>query len=125
VEVTEVNKNRLSSLQLARDRFGGQILLKGFRSLIADSEGSLRLIGAGGPVLAKAGTGDVLAGFIGGFLAAGMVPVEALSLACYLHGKIGDIYGLMWKNDFTMLASDLIEWLPSVVRGLNAKAKAP
>jgi NAD(P)H-hydrate epimerase len=77
------------------------------------------VIGAGGPVLAKAGTGDVLAGMVGGLLANGMSSLQALCLGSYVHGRAGDLYVRRWNNDYTMVASDLPELLPAVLKGLH------
>ena len=52
-----------------------------------------RINPTGSPVLATAGSGDVLTGMIGGLLARGVAPVEAASAGAYLHGVAGILAG--------------------------------
>jgi NAD(P)H-hydrate epimerase len=65
------------------------VLLKGSRTLIADPQGRLFVNATGSPILATAGTGDVLTGMIGGLLARGVGPGESAAAAAYLHGLAG------------------------------------
>jgi NAD(P)H-hydrate epimerase len=95
-------------------RWNAIILHKGAPTMVAAPDGSLAVIGAGGPGLATAGSGDVLAGAVAALLAAGMPPLEAACLAAYLHGRAGDrleeergVAGLM--------ARDLVDELARVV----------
>ncbi len=121
IAVEDVNNNRLQVILRAQKELGGTLLLKGYRSMVADAQGRVFVIGAGGPVLAKAGTGDVLAGMIGGCMTKGMKSELALIFAAFVHGRSGDLYARKWKNDFTMIATDLMELIPMVIRGLYGK----
>ncbi|MEY4616496.1 MAG: putative carbohydrate kinase [Pseudomonadota bacterium] len=121
VKVDTINENRFQMLMRAKEQLGGSPILKGFRTMICESQREVSVIGAGGPVLAKAGTGDVLAGMIGGALARGQSFEQALRFAVYLHGRAGDLYVKKWKNDFTLVASDLPDLLPRVLKGLYGK----
>lgn len=121
VSVAEINNNRLMAVLKAQKELGGTVLLKGYRSLVADGAGRVVVIGSGGPVLGKAGTGDVLAGMVGGCLAMGMSPEAGLLLSSFIHGRAGDLFAKKWKNDFSMIASDLIDMIPKVLRGLYGK----
>ncbi|MEG1913062.1 MAG: NAD(P)H-hydrate dehydratase [Cloacibacillus sp.] len=67
----------------------GAALLKGRRTLIA-SEGPVRAVCAGSPALAVPGSGDVLTGVAGAFMAAGMAPAEAACAAALAHGTAGE-----------------------------------
>ena len=49
------------------------------------------IIANGNSGLAKAGSGDMLSGIIGSFLAQGLKPVEAAKAGVYIHGRCGDI----------------------------------
>jgi ADP-dependent NAD(P)H-hydrate dehydratase / NAD(P)H-hydrate epimerase len=65
------------------------ILLKGDRTIVAAPDGEAWVNPTGTPALATAGSGDVLGGFLGSILAAGLPPVRAAVIAAYLHGLAG------------------------------------
>jgi NAD(P)H-hydrate epimerase len=65
------------------------VLLKGPTTVVADPQGHVRVVTAGTPALATAGTGDVLAGMIAGSLARGHPALTATALAAELHGAAG------------------------------------
>jgi len=67
----------------------------------------------GGPVLATAGSGDVLTGIIGGLLARGVDPMDAAAGGAYLHGLAGALAGRSTGEG--TLASDLIDRIPEAV----------
>jgi len=97
VERAEIEAARLDSVRRLADGFGATVLLKGTTTLIAEPGGSeaktVRANPTGTPVLATAGSGDVLAGLIGALLAAGLRPLDAASVGAYLHGMAGRIAG--------------------------------
>ena len=68
--------------------------------------------------MATAGSGDVLTGIITGLLARGYQQREACLLGMYLHGLAGDI-AVRDKGMESLIASDLIEYLPQAFKRLN------
>jgi len=68
---------------------GAVTLLKGPTTAVADPSGRVLLACAGTSALASAGTGDVLSGVIGAFLARGVPPLEAAALGAHVHGRAG------------------------------------
>jgi len=77
-------------LRFARDaarRYDATVLLKGARTLVVDPDGRVRVNSTGNPWLSTAGAGDVLAGLCGALLAAGLDPLDAGSVAAWLHGS--------------------------------------
>ena len=68
----------------------------------------------GNPGLAKGGSGDVLAGIIGGLLARGLDPVGATVTGNYIHGEAADIMKDVYGAS-SLLPSDLIEILPELL----------
>jgi len=73
----------------ARDlaaRTNAIIVVKDASNLVACPDGRLYWLTSGHPCLARGGMGDVLAGYLGGFLARGMAPLDAALLAVWLHG---------------------------------------
>ena len=85
----DVAKNRLSSGAHLSDKFG-TVLLKGPHTLIC-GDSVKRVILEGGPQLAIPGSGDVLSGVIGAFLASGMSCVDAATLGALVHGSAGNM----------------------------------
>ena len=90
-------------------------MLKGAHTIIAAPDGRAAVSPYANPLLASAGTGDVLAGAIAGLLAQGMPPFEAAACGVYLHGfaaeELAEDLG-----DRGLLASDLLPMLPRAIR---------
>jgi len=89
-DVAAVQADRLGLAQSRAADWGGVVVLKGANTIIADADGRARLSAVAHSALATAGTGDVLAGAIGGLLAQGMTPFDAACLGVYLHGNAGE-----------------------------------
>jgi len=88
------------------------VVLKGYHTVIASPKGRLVINKTGGPVLATAGTGDVLTGIIATLVAQNLEkPFEAAVVAVYLHGLAGDLAAKK-LGERSVIASDLIEYLP-------------
>ena len=88
-------------------------LLKGSRTVVSTPGGIVRINPTGGPVLATAGSGDVLTGVIGGLLARGLDPLDAASAGAYVHGLAGVIAGR--RTGEGSLASDVSLHVPDAV----------
>ncbi len=71
--------------------YGVTLLLKGATTLVFSPDGRLRLSCSGSPGMAKAGSGDVLLGVIGGLAAQGLAPADAAACGAWLHGRAGSI----------------------------------
>lgn len=98
--------------KFARD-YGAVVILKGAATVVASPQGDMALIAAGNPGLAKGGTGDVLAGMVGGFLANGLPAYEASILAALCHG-VGADRAVNLHGEAGLRARDLIEALGEV-----------
>ncbi len=90
------------------------ILYKGNDSVIGTPSGETYLNYLSSPYLATAGSGDVLAGLIGGLLAQEYKGVEATKLACYIHSQCGIKLGR------GLIASDLIKEIPKVLINIDS-----
>ena len=93
-------------------------LLKGSRTVAAAPDGAARINPTGSPVLATAGTGDVLTGAIGGLLARGVDPFAAAWSGAYLHGLAGMVAGRA-RGEGTV-AGDVAERLPEAIEAARA-----
>jgi ADP-dependent NAD(P)H-hydrate dehydratase / NAD(P)H-hydrate epimerase len=82
--------DRIAAARRLAERSGAVVLVKGALTAVADpgADGppDVLLAAAGGPRLATAGTGDVLSGVIGAFIARGTAPARAAALAAHVHG---------------------------------------
>jgi NAD(P)H-hydrate epimerase len=85
----EVLEDRVGHARKAAAEFRCPVLLKGSRTLIARPDGTAFVNPTGGPYLATGGTGDVLTGAVGAFLARGLKPADAAVLGAYAHGLAG------------------------------------
>lgn len=91
ISVEKVQADRPASALYAAKESGAVVLLKGHDTLIASPAGELLCNPTGSSALAKAGSGDVLAGVICGLLAEGAAPFAAAAIGAWLHGKAGDL----------------------------------
>src|SRR6266478_1783993 len=97
--------------RLAAER-GVIVVLKGARTVIAEPDGRLAINCSGNPGLGSGGTGDVLAGMLGGLLAQGYPAADAARLGVFLHGYAADRVAAR-RGMVGLLASDVIEELPA------------
>jgi hydroxyethylthiazole kinase-like uncharacterized protein yjeF len=98
----------MAALELA-DRFNCCVVLKGAGSICAIPGGKTYINTSGNPGLSSAGTGDVLSGLIGSFLAQELNPEHALLLAVYLHGAAADVLQMQNGGPVGMTASELAD----------------
>jgi NAD(P)H-hydrate epimerase len=109
-ESSWVAAHRLSAVTEAAERFGCVCLLKGADALVAAPGEGILVAALGPPSLATAGTGDVLTGVIGAFLAKGMegrIAAAAGAVACDVAARLGHARGL--------IASDVVGLLPAAL----------
>jgi ADP-dependent NAD(P)H-hydrate dehydratase len=97
----------------AARRFGAVVVLKGETTYIAEPGGALYRNEHGNVGLATSGSGDVLAGVIGGLLARGAAPLVAASWGVYLHARAGDV--LAKRIGFGFLARELSAEIPRLM----------
>jgi NAD(P)H-hydrate epimerase len=90
-------------------------LLKGARSIVAGPDGRRALVLAGNEGLARAGSGDVLTGMLGGLLGRGLRPFDAALLAAHLHGRAAEL-GCARLTEMCFTSADIASFLPDAVR---------
>ena len=117
VSATEIEGQRLDSVRRLADSYDATVLLKGSLTLICDPRNTtvdarplntVRVNTHASPALATAGSGDVLAGLIGGLLAGGLSAYDAAGVGAYLHGAAG----LLAARSGPVAAGDLVAALP-------------
>ncbi|MBI1846311.1 MAG: NAD(P)H-hydrate dehydratase [Candidatus Rokubacteria bacterium] len=119
VSVADVEHDRIAA---ARDFATGHrvhLVLKGAASVVASPDGRVLINPTGNPGMASGGTGDVLTGILGAFLARGLDPGAALASAVYVHGLAGDRAAARVGEE-SLIARDVIEALPEAFAALAA-----
>jgi NAD(P)H-hydrate epimerase len=104
---------KLARARAAAARLGAVVLFKGADSVVAAPDGRAVINDNAPPDLASAGTGDVLAGIAGTFLAQGMPAFEAAAAAVWFHGAAGTAIGR------GLIAEDIPEVLPNFLKKLE------
>jgi NAD(P)H-hydrate repair Nnr-like enzyme with NAD(P)H-hydrate dehydratase domain len=106
--------DRIGAARKAAEQTGCVVLLKGPTTVVADPAGRSTVMADGDERLATAGSGDVLAGLIGAFLARGAGPFDAAGAAAEVHALAADATG-----PSGLVASDLVAALPRVRSALG------
>jgi hydroxyethylthiazole kinase-like uncharacterized protein yjeF len=99
-------------VQKTASALGAVLLLKGHVDIISDGKRT-KLNFTGNPGMTVGGTGDVLSGIVGAFLAQGVNPFEAAVAGAFVNGAAGDF--VFSEKGAHMMASDLFEWIPHVL----------
>jgi NAD(P)H-hydrate epimerase len=113
-KVTEVEADRIGAAQEMAERWKQVVILKGAHTIVAAPDGQTVIIPFANPGLATAGSGDVLAGAIVGFLAQELSPFAAAVAGAYIHGLAGDLV----REEIGpagMVAGDLLPMLPQAI----------
>lgn len=105
-------RSKLERVRDAAQRAGAVVLLKGPDTVVAAPGGRAAIAANAPPWLASAGSGDVLAGMIGGLLAQRVPPFEAACIGVWMHGEAGCEAGP------GLIAEDLPDVLPAMFRRL-------
>lgn len=105
--VTDVKKDRLRALREFTDKTGAVCVLKDAGTLIGKNGERTVMNPSGNSAMAKAGSGDILAGVIAGFLAQGMDCYDGAVLGTYIHGRAGD-HAREAKGSYSVMAEDII-----------------
>lgn len=109
---------RIDVVRQAVTIWGHVLVLKGAHTLIGAPDQPLRINWPANPALATGGTGDVLAGTIGGLLAQGLAPFAAACAGVYVHGRAG-LRVAEQLGDAGLLAGDLLPELPLALRAIK------
>ncbi len=120
-DTAAVQADRLGTARRLAAATGAVVVLKGARTVIASPDGTAAICPAGNPGMASGGTGDVLAGVVGGLLAQGLAPADAAALAVFAHGLAGDRVEAR-RGEVGLLARDLLAELPAALAHLQAAA---
>ncbi|MBA3598041.1 MAG: NAD(P)H-hydrate dehydratase [Methylibium sp.] len=106
-----VQADRLAAARRIAERHGAIVVLKGSGSVIAAPNQTPWINASGNAALASAGTGDVLAGWIGGLWSQGLTPVDAACLGVHTHGAAADRWRATKRHAGALNASELVREL--------------
>lgn len=120
-DVEELKKRRMELLKDFIRNYPVTCILKDARTLVAAPDKPVYINLSGNASMAKAGSGDVLAGIVAGLMAQGMDGVGASVLGTYLHGRAGD-YARRDRGSYSVMARDLMEYLPDAFRELEEES---
>jgi len=115
----EIQENRLGTATKYAKEWGHVVVLKGAFTLIAAPDGRATLIPVASPALARAGTGDVLAGLIVGLRAQGLDAYEAAVAGAWIHAQAGLYAADDLGTTASVLASDVLNSVSDVLSDLE------
>ncbi len=115
----EVQANRMGIATKYAQEWGHVVVLKGAFTIIAAPDGSATVIPVASPALARAGTGDVLAGLIVGLMAQGLDAYDAAVAGAWIHAQAGLIAAEALGSTASVLAGDVLEAIPDVMSDLE------
>ncbi len=119
VDSSAVQTDRQEACTALADKWGCVVVLKGAGTLVKEPHAPIKLANVGNPGMATAGSGDVLAGVAGAFLARGMPSHAAAAAAVYAHGLAGDLAAAEVGEE-GLTAQDILNYLPRAMKRLAA-----
>ncbi len=111
-----MSANRMTQASALAEKTGTVTVLKGNHSVIAAKNRSISVNSSGSPSLASAGSGDVLTGITGAFLAQGIDAFNAARFAVFIHGMTGEQTPLGIRG---LTADDLVDLIPVAIQQIS------
>ncbi|HWR67213.1 MAG TPA: NAD(P)H-hydrate dehydratase [Bellilinea sp.] len=119
LEIGDIQADRLAIARRYALEWGQVVVLKGAMTVVADPGGQVYVIPVATAALARAGTGDVLAGLIVGLRAQGVTALDAAIAGAWIHAQAGlsaiDLVG----HPASVLAGDVLASVPEVLREMT------
>jgi ADP-dependent NAD(P)H-hydrate dehydratase / NAD(P)H-hydrate epimerase len=119
LSIDEIQKDRLTVARKFAQEWGHVVVLKGAFSVIAAPDGRTTTIPVASPALARAGTGDVLAGIITGLRAQGVEAYDAARAGAWIHAQAGLAAAEFLGSAGAVMAGDVLEAIPDVISDLE------
>ena len=115
IDINFIKKNRKLVAKKYAKHYNSIIILKGHKSIVTDGDRKFYINKTGNPGMATAGSGDVLSGIVGAFLAQELDAFSAAKYATHIHGLAGDIAAID-KTQMGLIASDIISRIPDALK---------
>ena len=119
LSVEDIQADRLEVAKKYAQEWGHVVVLKGAFTVVAAPNGDTYTIPVASPALARAGSGDVLAGLIVGLRAQGLDAVEAAVAGSWVHAQAGLLAGEMLGTAASVLAGDILSAVPDILSDLE------
>jgi ADP-dependent NAD(P)H-hydrate dehydratase / NAD(P)H-hydrate epimerase len=120
--VEDVQADRIGMARDFAKRHKLYVVLKGYRTLVVTPDEQVFVNPTGSPGMATGGTGDVLAGMIGAWLAQLLDAEAACKLAVYLHGTAGELADAD-SGEVSMTAGDLVDHIGDAILEVTARRR--
>src|SRR5579859_4006658 len=114
-----IQADRLNIAAQSAAKWNCILVLKGAHTVIADPDGRVAVMPFANAALARAGTGDVLAGTIVSYLAQRLDPFDAAVVGAYVHGYAGELAASYVGTKASVLASDVIAMLADSISAIE------
>lgn len=124
IQNDDVQANRPAAARALAAALNAVVVLKGSGTVIAQPCGKIVINNTGNPALATAGTGDVLAGVCGAFLAQGVPVWEAALAAVWMHGAAADQLVELGSGPIGLTAGELIPQIRIILNRLHHSIKS-
>lgn len=118
IPVKDVQANRLELAEQFSRNWGHILVLKGANTIIASPEGRTAIVPIATSALARAGSGDVLAGLIVGLRSQGVEAFEAAAMGAWIHGQAGLKISQEIGTTASVLAGDILTGIIKVMKDL-------
>ncbi len=115
----EIQEDRVDTAQRFAKEWGHIVLLKGAFTVIAAPDGRTVIEPFATAALAKAGSGDVLSGIIGGLLAQKVEPFEAAIAGGFIHGRAAEIAAQELGTPISLVASDMVGAIAKAIKEIS------
>jgi len=115
----EIQASRSKIAMTYSTDWGHVVVLKGALTIVADPDGRSSVIPVATAALARAGSGDVLAGVIVGLLGQGLEPYQAAVAGAWIHGQAGMVAQEELGSSATVMAGDILDSIPDVYYELS------
>jgi NAD(P)H-hydrate epimerase len=119
LNLKDIQANRMMVALEYSQKWGHIVVLKGALTIVAAPDGRLTIIPVAHPALARAGSGDVLAGIITGLVAQGIKPFEAATAGVWIHAQAGIEASERIGHPASVIAGDLLGSIAGVLARLG------
>ncbi len=119
ISIADIQASRVETALKYAAEWGHVVVLKGALTVVAAPDGRAAVIPVASAALARAGTGDVLAGLIVGLRAQGLAAYEAAWAGAWIHAQAGLLAADLLGGTAAVLAGDVLDAVPDVLEGLN------